>query len=66
MAAALLFFASLILHELGHALAARRNGIGIAGIDLWFFGGIAKLTRDADTPGRGVPHRGRRPGWSRC
>jgi Zn-dependent protease len=49
--AALLFFVSLLLHELGHALVARRNGIGISGIDLWFFGGIAKLTRDSESPG---------------
>ena len=46
-----LFFLSLLLHELGHAWVARRNGIGIAGIDLWFFGGIAKLTRDTESPG---------------
>jgi Zn-dependent protease len=51
VAAALLFFASITLHELGHAIVARRNGIGIAGIDLFFFGGVAKLTKDADTPG---------------
>jgi Zn-dependent protease len=51
VAAALLFFVSLLLHELGHALVARRNGIGISGIDLWFFGGIAKLTRDSESPG---------------
>jgi Zn-dependent protease len=51
VAAALLFFLSIVLHELGHAVVARRNGIGIAGIDLFFFGGVAKLTRDADTPG---------------
>jgi Zn-dependent protease len=46
-----LFFLSLTLHELGHAWVALRNGIGIAGIDLWFFGGIAKLTRDTESPG---------------
>ncbi|MEJ7785829.1 MAG: site-2 protease family protein [Solirubrobacteraceae bacterium] len=51
VAAALLFFVSITLHELGHAIVARRNGIGIAGIDLFFFGGVAKLTRDADSPG---------------
>ncbi len=49
--AVLLFFLSLILHELGHALVARRLGIGISGIDLWFFGGVAKMTRDTDSPG---------------
>jgi len=49
--AALLFFASLVLHELGHALVGRRNGIGIQGIDLWFFGGLAKLSRDTDSAG---------------
>ncbi|MEA2148191.1 MAG: hypothetical protein QOD69_21 [Solirubrobacteraceae bacterium] len=49
--AVLLFFISLIFHELGHALVARRLGIGISGIDLWFFGGVAKMTRDTDSPG---------------
>lgn len=48
---ALLFFLSIVLHELGHALVAIRNGIGIAGIDLWLFGGIAKMNRDADSAG---------------
>lgn len=48
---AFFFFGSLVLHELGHALVARRNGIEIQGIDLWFFGGLAKLSRDSRTPG---------------
>jgi Zn-dependent protease len=48
---ALLFFTSILLHELGHALVAMRNRIGIAGIDLWLFGGIAKMSRDTDSPG---------------
>src|SRR3977135_3096206 len=39
VAAAVGYFLSLILHELGHALMARRLGIPIAGIDLWFFAG---------------------------
>jgi Zn-dependent protease len=51
VAAVMLFFASIVLHELGHALVARRLGIATSGIDLWFFGGIAKMSRDTDSPG---------------
>lgn len=49
--AALLFFASILLHELGHALAAIRDGIGISYITLWMFGGVAGLERDSDDAG---------------
>jgi Zn-dependent protease len=48
---ALLFFLSILLHELGHAVVAIRNRIGIAGINLWLFGGVARMTRDTDSPG---------------
>jgi Zn-dependent protease len=48
---ALLFFASILLHELGHAVVAMRNGIGITHITLWLFGGIAGLQRDAQSAG---------------
>ena len=48
---ALLFFGSILLHELGHAVVAIRNGIPIIGIDLWMFGGVAKLERDTDSAG---------------
>lgn len=51
VSAALLFFVSLTLHELGHALVARREGIAVVGIDLWFFGGVAKMSRDTNSPG---------------
>jgi Zn-dependent protease len=47
----LLFFLSILLHELGHAVVAMRNGITIAGIDLWLFGGVAKMSRDTHSPG---------------
>jgi len=41
--AALGFFAALLLHELGHALQARRDGVEIEGITLWLFGGVAQF-----------------------
>jgi Zn-dependent protease len=48
---ALLFFLSILLHELGHAWVAIRNGIPILGIDLWMFGGVAKLGKESTSPG---------------
>lgn len=45
------FFGSILLHEFGHAVVAMRNGIGISGIQLWFFGGMARMDREAETPG---------------
>jgi Zn-dependent protease len=51
VATAFLFVLSILLHELGHAAVAIRNGIGIVGIDLWMFGGVAKMRKDADSPG---------------
>jgi Zn-dependent protease len=47
----LLLFASLIVHELGHALVARRQGIEVKRIDLFLFGGLTQMSRDAATPG---------------
>jgi Zn-dependent protease/CBS domain-containing protein len=41
--ATVLFFASVLLHELGHAFQARRERIEIEGITLWLFGGVATL-----------------------
>jgi Zn-dependent protease/sulfur carrier protein ThiS len=51
VAGALGYFASLVLHELGHALVARRLGIPIAGIDLWFFGGLSHMRREPASAG---------------
>jgi Zn-dependent protease/CBS domain-containing protein len=41
--AAVIFFCSLLAHELGHALQARREGMEIDGITLWLFGGVARF-----------------------
>lgn len=49
--AALLFFGSILLHELGHALAALREGIEVAGIDLFIFGGVMKMSREGTSAG---------------
>ncbi len=48
--AAITFFASLLAHELAHAIVARRNGLEVDGIVLWLFGGVAKLKGDAPDP----------------
>lgn len=49
--AAVLFYVSLLSHEMGHALVARRLGVKVDGITLWIFGGVARLRGDASTPG---------------
>jgi Zn-dependent protease len=48
---ALLFFGSLIVHELGHAIVARRQGIEVKSIQLFLFGGLTQMSRDARSPG---------------
>jgi Zn-dependent protease/predicted transcriptional regulator len=50
VASAFGFFASILLHELGHAFVALRNGIGITRIQLWIFGGMAQMDRESDSP----------------
>ncbi|WP_405653215.1 site-2 protease family protein [Streptomyces sp. NBC_00019] len=49
--AALVLLASLLAHELAHAVVARRNGVDVDGITLWMLGGVARLRTEAATPG---------------
>ncbi len=49
LAAAAVFLLSILGHELGHALAARRHQIGTDEINLWLLGGIARLSKQAET-----------------
>lgn len=48
--AAILFFSSILLHELGHAVVAQKRDIGISEIVLFVFGGVAKMKKEPDKP----------------
>ncbi|MDT0341568.1 site-2 protease family protein [Streptomyces litchfieldiae] len=48
---ALVFFASLLAHELAHAVVARRNGVGVDDIVLWLLGGATRMRGEAPNPG---------------
>ena len=50
VATVLILYASLIVHELGHALVARRQGIEVRQIELFLFGGLTQMSRDAASP----------------
>jgi Zn-dependent protease len=49
LASALLLFASILAHEFGHALVARRRGVEIEEIDLWLLGGVARMSGQPKT-----------------
>ena len=44
------FLVSILLHEFGHALTARRFGVATDSIQLWALGGVARLSREPSTP----------------
>ncbi|HBY78760.1 MAG TPA: site-2 protease family protein, partial [Cyanobacteria bacterium UBA11148] len=50
LAVALLLFASVLAHELGHSLVAIRQGIDVKSITLFLFGGLASLDKESKTP----------------
>lgn len=48
--AGLLFFASLLAHEMAHSLVAKAHGIGVRSITLFALGGVSQIEKDADDP----------------
>lgn len=50
LASVLLLFVSLLAHEFGHALVARRYGIEVEEIDLWLLGGVSRMRGEAHEP----------------
>lgn len=48
---ALVLLASLLAHEVTHAIVARRAGIPVSDVTLWLFGGVTRLGGEAKTPG---------------
>ncbi len=51
LASVLLLFASILAHEFGHAIVARRHGIEVEEIDLWLLGGVSRMRGEAHQPG---------------
>ncbi|NDJ22391.1 CBS domain-containing protein [Nostoc sp. B(2019)] len=51
LVATLLFFASLLAHELSHSFVARSKGIPVEGITLFIFGGVSRTRMEAENPG---------------
>jgi len=49
---ALLFFVSIVIHEMSHSLVARAGGVRVEKVTLFLFGGVAQMEDDPSTPGR--------------
>src|SRR2546430_15421743 len=55
VAAAVLFLASILVHELAHTVVAQANGVPVEAITLWLLGGVAGLRGEPRSPGTAAP-----------
>jgi Zn-dependent protease/predicted transcriptional regulator len=51
IASAIILFASILIHELSHSYIAKKNGLPIGRITLFFFGGVSEMTEEPQDPG---------------
>src|SRR5215813_4225401 len=54
LAASLLFFGSVLFHEMAHSLMAIRSGKPVRSITLFIFGGVSEIGKEADRPGEEI------------
>ena len=54
---AIMLFVSVLIHELGHSVVARRYGISVPRITLFLFGGVSQIATGAAQPGRRILDR---------
>ena len=52
LAGGVVYFLSLLIHELAHSLMARRYGMEVSSITLFFFGGVSLIREDSQRPGQ--------------